>query len=154
MDNWDHEYRTQTDYLRSQLAALRHIPAQRWKKYRLLEVVCRRCGDSILEVIDLEPYRVIRIWDSKVTKGDPPPRTWIGKGLGISEVQEAVGEWMKADTSTTLTRRGEPMFFPVSSSWVGEANELISTACECRAHDLTGKEISDWLGGESRKIKV
>ncbi|MDO5492453.1 MAG: hypothetical protein Q4F53_02430 [Nesterenkonia sp.] len=153
-DNWEAERQQQNDYLRRQMAALRSAGRGTWKRWRLLDVVCRGCGDTVVEVMKLDPYWVVRHWDYQVTKGDPPPATWEGQGWSVTEVQQAAYERAKADTSTRLTRRGEPMFYPVRPNWQASSNEILHTACRCRGHELKAKILSDAVAEGTRKITV
>ena len=57
----DHEYDGQTTYLRKQLTALRKGPRSRWRRFRLLEWVCDSCGESVLEVMRTDPFRVYQV---------------------------------------------------------------------------------------------
>lgn len=147
----DAGYQVQTDYLRQQLAALHNGPRSRWRQHRLLEVVCRECGDTVLEVMNTKPYRVVRYWEHLVTKGEQPPAPWWGKGWSASEVQQAAYERAKTDTSTPLTRRGDSMFHPIPADWEGDSDELLLTACRCRGHELRGNMVADWLRSTRRK---
>lgn len=52
--------RIQNDYLRKQLGAIAKLPPSRRKKYIDHEIRCVRCGDPVVQVISLEPYRVVR----------------------------------------------------------------------------------------------
>jgi hypothetical protein len=56
--DWRSEMAIQNEHLRKQLDALRRGPRERWRCFRLHEVVCGGCGDTLVEVMDTDPYPV------------------------------------------------------------------------------------------------
>lgn len=148
-EDWERDRRVQTEYLRMQLDALRAGGRTRWRGRLLLEFVCRGCGDRLVEVMDLFPYRVVCTRDSSVRKGEPLSRPPAG-----SSVTEA-REWFRAQErdAVTLQRKGEGTFFPVPSDWSPGADDGFSSACRCRSWRLRSKDVADALArGDQKRV--
>lgn len=147
---WEREYRIQTEGLRIQLAALRTAGNARWNERRLLQLVCRQCGDRIVEVMNLYPYRVVCTRDSSVVKGERPPRP--GPGATSDEIRE----WARLSSrqTTTLQRKGDGMFHAIPDPWEPADNEMTTTACRCRSWTLASPTIADSLSRGERKVVV
>lgn len=138
---WEAEKRIQDDYLRSQLAALRNGPGRRWRSFRVLEMRCGNCGDAILEVMSLDPYRVVYVRDSVVRKGSAPA------------ANAPVAEWIEHDRANPpLVRRGAPKFFPIGDDWTPSTRQSIVTACRCRGWTIPSVEVADTLRAGVRRV--
>ncbi len=123
----------QNDYLRQQLHALAKGTTKRRRRFLLAVLRCVRCGDVLLEVVDLVPYPVVRHRRTEVHPG-------AGAFPDHGSVQEITAYFKAAGE---LIRQGEWVFYPIPSPVppVGDAEMTIRTACRCRQVNLTEAEV-------------
>lgn len=141
-NEWNHEYETQTNYLRQQLDALHHRGSSTWRKFRLLEYVCQKCGDTVLEVMELDPYKVLRYRD--VT--GPPSATSLPRGASVQDHIDLMR------SRGPRIRRGEWKFVPLADDLDEDPPPtLVSTACRCSQAQFTYRMIHDDLNSDRTK---
>lgn len=151
MTDWRAEMASQNDYLGAQLKALRAVSRRdpkRWRKWRLLVVLCRYCGCAFVEVMNLDPCAVI------LTRGtvDHPSTPAVPAGATVE------------DYIQRLSSRIEPIrldrdwrFFPIA--WPlrerdrqHESRQLVSCTCKCRHFTLNTEVLYDALRDGRTKI--
>jgi hypothetical protein len=71
-EEFEAELRAQQDYLRSQLEALAKRSRKVRQRFIKHEIWCAGCDSLVLQVMDLDPYRVIRYRDTQPHEQVPP----------------------------------------------------------------------------------
>lgn len=143
MDNFDQEYLKQTKYLACQIEALSRKPRRDRQKYQLLVVRCKRCGDVILEVLDLDPYPVVRTRDREgatLATPAPPPSDLrpIDRGRHLYE--------QMSSPQVRLDKRWRFVAFSIAEPRGG-----VTTACRCQDHGLIPLQwVADQCGSGVR----
>lgn len=121
-------------YIGKQLVALRRSPVL-WRRFRLLEIVCQRCGDALAEVMETDPHPVVCFRQSD------------GEPLEVVDGRARL-------TPIRASERG--MFYPIS--WplppanINHAD--IFAMCSCRNTWLSGDQLYDDLRSGRRKRVV
>ena len=131
----------QNDYLRKQLHALDGKPKAIRRKFLLLVVLCGRCQDVLAEIVDLDPYPVLRHWP-----GQDHPETAPFEGGSPAERlahRRAIGEPI---------RRGESMFHPLPSPLppTGDPETVMHTVCKCYQWALSDQSLFAWAHAPKR----
>lgn len=135
---------SQNDHLRAQVAALRKGPASRWRRFRLHEVVCGQCGESLVEVMDTEPYAVVLT------------RRTIPSTVEASLAPDASGAERMAASGRRL-RRGDSSFYPISKPppppGSADGSQRVRSVCRCRQVTLRLDSIFESLRrGEPKRV--
>jgi hypothetical protein len=138
-DEWEREYQIQTDYLAMQLRALMTRPIKTRKSYIFHQIRCAGCGDVLVQVVDLVPYRVIRYRgstsDEQLLPADMDPRE---RALAMAARKRSI----RLDKNW--------MFFPVGEHDADERPHLVQAMCRCtQGHQFTLRAILDRGRGQS-----
>ena len=141
-DDWQRHYDEQTASLRAQLAALAVGPAARRRRFRRLEYVCGRCGETVLEVMQLHPWKVLRFRRTEQHPAADPPST--GDPQAYARFLSEGGRPL---------RRGEWTFYPLADSEPDRrAGAVVPAACRCRDRTLPEAMIvEDMLAGRRKR---
>ncbi len=134
----------QNDYLRRQLHALERGSPERRRKFQLLLIRCAGCGDVLVEVMQTDPYPVIRF--RRTT--DHPAAPSLPAGAPVA----ARVERMK--TRLEPIRQGAWSFYPIP--WPlpepsADDHGLVPASCRCREVTLTQAAIFADLRAGVRK---
>jgi hypothetical protein len=133
-DQWQREYAAQTAYLAAQLQALSRRPIQRRKAFIDHEIRCTGCGDPIVQVISLDPYRVVRYRGVKPDLEEYPP-----------DMEPAARAIAMSRRSRSIRLEQDWQFFPIAEGEGDADNHLVQAACRCtQQHTMT-------LGGILRR---
>jgi len=146
-DSWRAEMRVQNDYLRRQIQALRHGPRARWRKFRLLEVVCGRCGDLLVEVMDTDPFPTLLSRRPVQHPDTPSPSDSATTQERIAILKQSKPS-IRRDDGWRLTPISAN-FKPASDESAGSA--LVIAVCSCRQVEVTEALIFDDLSQGRRK---
>lgn len=125
----------QNDMIRAQLDAL-DKGGRKWLKRCLLhEIRCSRCGDPLVQLVDLKPYRVVRF--RQITQGDGAQLSkWIDSGIYESTPDPVrLDPWWK--------------FFPIAANEPVDDSWLIFPACRCGQFELSMRGVLSRRGTSS-----
>lgn len=155
-DDWDEDrHREEIERIQSLLAALDAGPGSRRSKFRDLEIVCRRCGKIIAEVVALTPYRVLRFrgeGDHVYPEGGPTIDDIRASGATGLERGRMIHK-AYAPTKRSI-RRGEGRF--VQLSWPRPKTAHITTCgiavCDCASWTIQMGPIYDALEKRTRRV--
>lgn len=138
---YDAEMRTQNDYLRSQLLAL----AKKDRKIRLRfinhEIRCAGCGDIVIQVVALDPYRVIRYRRTELE---------LDEQILPADVLPVDRARMMADRKRSIRLDSEWSFTPIPDEPDTRVRQLVFAACRCTGrHTFTVAGILARAGNKS-----
>ena len=133
--------------IEAQLAAL-HVTG-RWKQFRRCEVVCKRCGDTIAEVMGTSPTAVV-VARALVTAGDHPHAkpSAMPDSAPASEIMAAAIEPL------LVSKLHRPRLDAAARSWCRvTADADLDLPCRCRVANYDVREIIELAEGR-RKLSV
>lgn len=154
-DDFEERMRAQNASLRQQLAVLAKMPRARRQKLVLLEVVCRGCGDLLVEVVATSPYPVVR------SRGlDEPDRAMPDREEG--EPSKAYGRRVYEERHREYDqslRLGEWKFWPLPRPWPVPGSEgyrslIVPFICRCRHGHLTYRYLHKALVSNTPKVTL
>lgn len=130
-DDWRSRYDRQVQETRVSLAALRAGGRQTWRKFRLYELVCGGCGDTLVEIMMTSPWLTMLTRRTTRHPGTPQP------DAGMLPHDRA--HWSAAHPAV---RRDELSFISIRDPRTtppdaDERNTLVPVTCRCRHVDLT-----------------
>jgi len=146
---WEKARREQNDLLRAQLAALGAGPKERWRRFRLLELVCGGCGDVLLEVMNTSPYRVVLVHGADPHPKEPEPNELPPEAtLTGKELYERYGGRVRI-------RRSRDRRFVVLPHELSTVSASESLAATCRCRQWVGRTqtlVADLQRGIKRRV--
>lgn len=119
-EEWQREYAAQTAYLAAQLRALDNRPIQRRKAFINHEIRCASCGDPIVQVIALDPYRVVRYRGTEPDSEQYP--------VDMDPKARAVA---MARRKRSIRLEHSWLFFPIGEDEADGDKHLVEASCRC-----------------------
>ncbi len=138
-EQWERECAAQTSYLAAQLRALDKRPIQRRKAFVEHEIRCAGCGDPVVQVLALDPYRVLRYRSVELSRESLPA------DMNPRARAEAMA---RRKRSIRLDR--DWLFFPIAEGDAEPGRQLVQGSCRCRGqHNFTLAGILQREGNRS-----
>lgn len=126
-------------HITSQLVAMRRS-RQRWKKFRLLEIVCQACGRPVAEVMETDPYPVMLF--SQVEESED--RGWMDLGRT---------EGLKQPIRQEARKRFNQIQWPLPEEEVTRSHVPIIAWCSCGRVTIDGAQMyQDLRDGLKRRV--
>lgn len=138
-EQWEREYAAQTAYLAAQLRALDNRPIRRRKAFIDHEIRCAGCGDPLVQIVSLDPYRVIR---------------YRSVGLSLDTLPADMDLHARAEAMAMRKRsirlEHDWLFFPIAEHNDDDARHLVQGSCRCTGqHNFTLSGILQRKGKRS-----
>lgn len=158
-DDFARRYEEQTARIRQLLAALDAGPQSRMREFTALEVVCQGCGEALFRVVNLRPYRVLRM---RGTTEDTEPDlseearrelAELAQDTALSRLERASREYRLRRPPKRSVRRGAGTFIPLA--WpprTEDRDSHVHSTCHCQAVDAQLGTIYDALVTRRRKV--
>lgn len=138
---WERERAAQNAYLSAQLLALGKRPFHRRKQFIQHEIRCSGCGDLLVQVLTLDPYRVVR------HRGTAPDQSEFPADM---DPKQRALEMAMRQRSIRLEK--DWMFFPIGDDEprADADSSFVLSTCRCtQAHRFTLRDILERPGRKS-----
>lgn len=161
-EEWMKRYEEQNNRLRAQITAIVTGPKARLRRFRRLEYVCRRCGETILSVLNTSPCRVMCFRREKEEEVPGLHDAPVTRPTTVAEGMAEIARSREGHPHRRAIRVGDQSPFvgipddfeelwPADGEFVFGRDESWHCLCACAQWNLSSHQIAEDLRSAKRK---